>query len=534
MVDSAKVRELLDRGLTHYGLGEVSKALEIWNKVLELDPSNVRAREYVRFVNDNWAPKTEPGEASYRPDEGTDPNRIPESDAANPTPEVSVQNHVENSETIDTYTKAAQAHQIDSEQSLSPEPAVRPDASAEMGQDQLRPGEVPLPDESGFVPPVMPLANLWGDLYDFSGSDSSTTVTPGQLSSASLSSDQGEPAQQEPTVPESPSAPPIISSAEVLFTGSEEPTLESSGLSQQEPLGGSDISEESTVPSEAPPGDIMDDHAEARVDQNPVPSGQPAQEPEKRNVEVFMSSTLPPRPTNTEPPEPKEDSETKVAGSESSPFASVPFEPPLQAQSSSAESASKSADSSSHEEEPSDAYGSLDIQNGEPEVVINPTPPYAESDFEEPSALSLVATQQQDSATEVESPAEDDDSHESMMKGARDLLEIDDFSGALEVLEKILEKFPEDQQAQEMKQEARQSLMSILTAKLGDMDQSPEICMSNDEIIWLNLDNRAGFILSLVDGNTSFEDILSLCGLDRLDGMRILAQLLHDKVICVT
>jgi hypothetical protein len=55
--------------------------------------------------------------------------------------------------------------------------------------------------------------------------------------------------------------------------------------------------------------------------------------------------------------------------------------------------------------------------------------------------------------------------------------------------------------------------------------------MAQDEVIWLNLDHRAGFVLSLVDGRMSFDEILSVSGLELTDGMRILVQLLQEKVI---
>ena len=56
MSDAEEIRGLLDQGLTHYGLGEVTKALGAWKRVLELEPGNTRAMEYIRFVEENWAP----------------------------------------------------------------------------------------------------------------------------------------------------------------------------------------------------------------------------------------------------------------------------------------------------------------------------------------------------------------------------------------------------------------------------------------------------------------------------------------------
>lgn len=467
MTDTAKVRALLDEGLTHYGLGEVSKALEIWSRVLELDPSNVRAKEYVRFVKENWAPQDPDSDGAYRPDEGTDPNRTEEDGAVG---------------------------QVGS--------------SSDPEETQLKPEEVPLPDDSGFVPPVKPIANLWGDLYDFGASSSEEVQAP----PATLF------AEQEPTVPaENPPVPSVLAAADALFSGNEETTVESNGMP--------------VISAEQASLDVAE-NSDEHPDEQPGPAEQLEQTPAKRDVETIMSSTLPPRP----------------AEPENFAFDSPPLQPfpaqeashlserfPVPESSLEKEDASESVLPS----EDNDSSGkNMDTSEQAPQdksgVVINPVPPFAEADFDEPSALSLVGIEEQESSTEIEAPEVHTDSSRSMLKGARDLLEIDDFSGALEILEKILEQSPDEPEALGMKKEAEASLLAILKAKLGDLEQSPEVCMPGDEIIWLNLDNRAGFVLSLVDGNTAYEDILSLCGLSRLDGMRILSQLVHDKVIHVT
>lgn len=49
MADLTAVQELLERGLYHYGLGEVGKALQLWHEVLALDPNNELAREYIEI-----------------------------------------------------------------------------------------------------------------------------------------------------------------------------------------------------------------------------------------------------------------------------------------------------------------------------------------------------------------------------------------------------------------------------------------------------------------------------------------------------
>jgi len=52
-----------------------------------------------------------------------------------------------------------------------------------------------------------------------------------------------------------------------------------------------------------------------------------------------------------------------------------------------------------------------------------------------------------------------------------------------------------------------------------------------DEVVWLNLDNRAGFLLSMIDGTVSYEDVFAVSSMSRLDTSRILAKLLQEHVI---
>ena len=180
-------------------------------------------------------------------------------------------------------------------------------------------------------------------------------------------------------------------------------------------------------------------------------------------------------------------------------------------------------------------------------LVIDPTPPFSEAQSEPGaadrfgsatgppaaaagSALDLVAGEEAAAAEAVAEP-EVTTGIDSWLAGARDLLELDDFSGAIELLDKVLAEQPEHAEAAELRQEAEAELLKMYSSKLGDLGAVPRVRMASDEIIWLNLDHRAGFVLSMIDGHICYEDILSVSGLPRLEAMRILAQLVQEKVI---
>ena len=118
-----------------------------------------------------------------------------------------------------------------------------------------------------------------------------------------------------------------------------------------------------------------------------------------------------------------------------------------------------------------------------------------------------------------------------LLRGAEDLLELDDHSGAVDLLFKAQELSPGDPRVEALRQRSERMLMAMLESKLGDLGRVPRVRLQPDDIIWLNLDHRAGFVLSQIDGAVSYEDLFALSGMTRLDTARILAQLLDEGVI---
>ena len=118
-------------------------------------------------------------------------------------------------------------------------------------------------------------------------------------------------------------------------------------------------------------------------------------------------------------------------------------------------------------------------------------------------------------------------------QGARELVALNDFSGALELLSKILARKPNDPEAMRLYAVCEENLIQMYESKLGSMDRVPRVALPPDEIIWLNLDPRAGFVLAQIDGMVSFEDLYAVCGLKRLDTARILSQLVEEGVVVV-
>ena len=117
------------------------------------------------------------------------------------------------------------------------------------------------------------------------------------------------------------------------------------------------------------------------------------------------------------------------------------------------------------------------------------------------------------------------------MEGARELFALGDFSGSLEMIERILRVDPTHAEARAYLRQNEATLVAMYESKLGSLGGVPRLAIHPEEIMWLNLDHRAGFLLAQIDGTVSYEDLFSLSGLPRLDTARILASLIAEGVI---
>ncbi|HMR77734.1 MAG TPA: hypothetical protein PKD61_21645 [Polyangiaceae bacterium] len=113
----------------------------------------------------------------------------------------------------------------------------------------------------------------------------------------------------------------------------------------------------------------------------------------------------------------------------------------------------------------------------------------------------------------------------------KDRYAMGDFTGALVVAESILEADPGDEQAQRYAESCRDVLTQMYSARLGPTDQRVVVAVPPDQIRWLSLDHRAGFLLSMIDGTSNIDEILDISGMARLEAMRILFMLYEQQVI---
>ena len=113
----------------------------------------------------------------------------------------------------------------------------------------------------------------------------------------------------------------------------------------------------------------------------------------------------------------------------------------------------------------------------------------------------------------------------------RDRYAMGDFSGALEVADRILASNPDQEEAYRCAQSCRDVLTDMYASRIGGTHQRALVVMSPDQIRWLSLDHRAGFLLSTIDGISTVDELLDICGMPRLEALRILCTLLDQQAV---
>src|SRR5690606_21493973 len=147
------------------------------------------------------------------------------------------------------------------------------------------------------------------------------------------------------------------------------------------------------------------------------------------------------------------------------------------------------------------------------------------------SAKDREAAPGERSGPSAERTADEDEEIAALMKSVEELHTLGDFSGSLQAVEKVVDKVANHPLPQDYLARNRNTLTHLYESKLGSVGAKPRVVIRPDEILWLNIDHRGGFLLSQIDGNLTIEDLYALSGMSRMETARILSELLADGVI---
>jgi tetratricopeptide (TPR) repeat protein len=279
---------------------------------------------------------------------------------------------------------------------------------------------------------------------------------------------------------------------------------------------------------------------EGKGTQPGAPAAHPWLPGDRPEVEKTQAFSLPPPPPPPTPP--AGNAPVKPAPAAKPPPKSVAQKPAVGEKPAAAEKAT-AADKPAAAAKPA-AAKPRPVAKPAPKAVPKPPPPPPTTPWDDGPSVALPVAQSEDWSDETSgawsihkealpNEAIADDEAEVWMRGARELLALNDFSGALELLAKVLERKPSHKEAGQLHEVCEQNLTLMYESKIGAMEARPRTAIPPDEIIWLNLDPRAGFVLAQIDGEVSFDDLYAICGLKRLDTARILCELLEQGVVQV-
>lgn len=130
-------------------------------------------------------------------------------------------------------------------------------------------------------------------------------------------------------------------------------------------------------------------------------------------------------------------------------------------------------------------------------------------------------------------PGEDPLSSESLLRDARELVRRDDLESALDHLTLVAQLDPGRGEVQGYIDMVRSRLLRRYRAKLGERRWVPRVVAKPEAIKRYNLSADAGFLLSLLDGATSVEQLLSLSGMDAFQALRILSRLVDAGIAVI-
>ena len=124
-------------------------------------------------------------------------------------------------------------------------------------------------------------------------------------------------------------------------------------------------------------------------------------------------------------------------------------------------------------------------------------------------------------------------SAEILLQDAREAIESRDLEGALELLRAAATRDPDRIELEGFVDGVRSQLLKQYRDQVGDLQGVPTVVADKTAVMRFNLPADAGFMLSLVDGKTTVQEIVSISGMDAFDAFRILKGLLEAKIAAV-
>jgi hypothetical protein len=118
-----------------------------------------------------------------------------------------------------------------------------------------------------------------------------------------------------------------------------------------------------------------------------------------------------------------------------------------------------------------------------------------------------------------------------VMEEARGLLRGGRLVEGLDLLETVARNEPGRLEVQALVELVRAALLHTYRRNVGSGARVPRVRIPPEQVLKYNLPASAGFLLSLIDGRTSVDELLALSGMDPFEVLRGVSNLLDAGIV---
>ena len=137
----------------------------------------------------------------------------------------------------------------------------------------------------------------------------------------------------------------------------------------------------------------------------------------------------------------------------------------------------------------------------------------------------------QDHAAAELAESGDDAALDDLVKEGQRLVGEQELEAGLDLLEAVARRDPMRLEVHGHIEEVRSRLLKRYRERMGDLGGVPRLSLGLSDVMKFNLPAHAGFMLSLIDGDTSIGDIVSLSGMDSFGALRVLTGLIDAGIV---
>ena len=121
----------------------------------------------------------------------------------------------------------------------------------------------------------------------------------------------------------------------------------------------------------------------------------------------------------------------------------------------------------------------------------------------------------------------------ALLEDAHEALRCDDLESALDLFQVASQLDPDRFEIEGYVDLVRGRLLKRYRERIGELQAVPKLLVDAGEVRRFNLAPDAGFMLSLVDGSTNFEQLVSFSGMGAFETFRNLCALLNAGILGV-